>query len=224
MEYVPDISIWDTKAVQNMSFLFFGCSSLCSLPEIGKWNTSNVTDMSFMFAAFDSKINIYDYFNAINIIKGEENKPISKNDIFEMYNKINENNINLIDYCVNPYNVNENTIESYFPDISSWDTGKVTDMSGMFFLCTSLEVLPNISKWNTSRVNNISGMFNSCSSLIFINLSNWDVKNIVQMSCLFMNCSSLSYIFDLSKWETNELTHIKAMFYNCFSLEFGRIT
>ncbi|MBO6292125.1 MAG: BspA family leucine-rich repeat surface protein, partial [Selenomonas sp.] len=36
---LPDISKWNTKNVQTMSYLFSKCSSLSSLPDISKWNT-----------------------------------------------------------------------------------------------------------------------------------------------------------------------------------------
>ena len=32
------------------------------------------------------------------------------------------------------------------PDISKWNTNKVTDMSSLFYYCSSLESLPDISK------------------------------------------------------------------------------
>ena len=46
---LPDISKWNTSKVNNMSRMFYNCYSLNSLPDISKWNTSNVHDMSKMF-------------------------------------------------------------------------------------------------------------------------------------------------------------------------------
>ena len=43
---MPDISNWNTNNVTNMSYIFYGCSSLKSLPDISKWKTNNVTDIS----------------------------------------------------------------------------------------------------------------------------------------------------------------------------------
>ena len=45
------------------------------------------------------------------------------------------------------------------PDISNWDTSKVTDMSCLFGECSSLITLPDISKWDTSNVINMHSMF-----------------------------------------------------------------
>ena len=49
---------------------------------------------------------------------------------------------------------------SDLPDISKWNTNKVTNMNGMFIGCLSLSYLPDLSKWNTNKVTNMSYMFN----------------------------------------------------------------
>ena len=41
----------------------------------------------------------------------------------------------------------------------------ITNMSCMFYGCSSLNSLPNISNWNTANVTNMSYMFSWCSSL-----------------------------------------------------------
>ena len=38
------------------------------------------------------------------------------------------------------------------PDISRWNTSKLTQMNNMFFNCKSLNSIPNISNWNMSKV------------------------------------------------------------------------
>ena len=43
--------------------MFDGCSSLISLPDISKWNTNNVNDMSYMFWGCSDKLNIPEKFN-----------------------------------------------------------------------------------------------------------------------------------------------------------------
>ena len=44
------------------------------------------------------------------------------------------------------------------PDISKWNTEKVTNMRSMFYSCSSLQSLPDISKWNTEKVTYMSYM------------------------------------------------------------------
>ena len=52
------------------------------------------------------------------------------------------------------------------PDISKWNTNNVTNMSCMFFLCTSLEILPDISKWNIEHVIDKNYMFYGCNEYL----------------------------------------------------------
>ena len=51
---LPDISIWNTKQITNMSNLFCGCSSLKYLPDISKWDISNVNNIYGMFGECSS--------------------------------------------------------------------------------------------------------------------------------------------------------------------------
>ena len=54
---------------------------------------------------------------------------------------------------------------SALPDISTWNTKKVSNMMMIFYRCSSLLTLPDISKWNIDNVTNICGLFEECSSL-----------------------------------------------------------
>ena len=57
---------------------------------------------------------------------------------------------------------------SSLPDISKWDTQKVTNISYMLSNCKSLLSLPDISKWNTQNVTDMSGMFTGCNNKLKI--------------------------------------------------------
>ena len=77
---------------------------------------------------------------------------------------------------------------------------KVTDMSCMFYKCSSLLSLPDISKWNTSNVNDMSDMFSGCSSLSSLpDISKWNTSNVNDMSCMFDECLSLLSLPDIKK-------------------------
>ena len=59
----------------------------------------------------------------------------------------------------------------------------------MFFGCESLKKL-DLSKFNTSNVTNMSFMFYECSSLKeLINISNFDTTNVSNMHAMFSCCS-----------------------------------
>ena len=53
----------------------------------------------------------------------------------------------------------------------------VTNMSNMFYKCSSLSSLPDISNWNTNNITNMSNMFEGCSSLSSLpDISKWNTK------------------------------------------------
>ena len=43
--------------VTDISYMFYGCSSLISLPDISKWDTKNVTNMNYMFYGCHNLLN-----------------------------------------------------------------------------------------------------------------------------------------------------------------------
>ena len=91
-----------------------------------------------------------------------------------------------------------------FPDISKWNTQKVSDMSWMFSFCSELSSLPEISKWNMNNVNDISYMFYKCKALISLpDLSIWDLKNASDMNFVFDDCPKLSVRPKLTKKNNN---------------------
>ena len=95
-------------------------------------------------------------------------------------------------------------------DLSSFDTSKVTDMSGMFSGCSSLTSL-DLSSFNTSNVKGQPGydggmghMFSGCSSLTSLDLSSFNTSNVTGMGGMFSGCSSLTSL-DLSSFDTSNV-------------------
>ena len=104
------------------------------------------------------------------------------------------------------------------PDIFKWDTEKITNMSNIFCECYSLNV-PSISKWNTSNVTDMSGIFQKCINLYNLpDISNWNTSKVVDMNFMFDRCSNLLSLPDISKWDTSNVTKMDFMFYECKSL------
>ena len=68
------------------------------------------------------------------------------------------------------------------------------------FLCFSLKSLPDISNWNTSKITNMTRIFYNCSSLKSLpDISKWNTNNVTDISSLFYNCYSLELLPDISK-------------------------
>ena len=105
------------------------------------------------------------------------------------------------------------------PDVSNWDTSKVTSMNTMFGMTSAN---PDVSKWDTSKVTNVSGMF-SFTTNANPNVSKWDVSNVTNMGGMF-SFSNITKM-DLSKWKLNskiltDLYNSNEMFRACSKLEY----
>ena len=95
----------------------------------------------------------------------------------------------------------------------------ITNISYIFYKCSSLSSLPDISNWNTSNIIDMSCMFEGCSSLSTLpDISNWNTSNVIDMSSMFNGCSSLSSLPDISNWNTIKVTDLSHMFSKCSSL------
>ena len=100
--------------------------------------------------------------------------------------------------------------------LENLNTSKVTDMSKMFYNCSSLRSL-NLSNFNTSAVTNMSEMFYGCSGLTELNVSSFNTSAVTDMSYMFSKCSSLTSL-NLSNFNTSAVTNMNYIFSGCSSL------
>ncbi len=85
------------------------------------------------------------------------------------------------------------------------DTSNVTDMSYMFYDCTSLQELKLGDKFNTSNVTNMAYMFSECESLTSLpDISKWNTSNVTNMGGMFSECCVKE--LDLSKFVFDKCT------------------
>ena len=99
----------------------------------------------------------------------------------------------------------------------SFDTSNVTNMYYMFYYCSSLTNIIFGDKFNTSNVTNMSYMFYNCRSLTSLDVSKFNTSNVTSMSCMFSSCSGLTSL-DVSKFNTSNVTDMRTMFYGCSGL------
>ena len=92
---------------------------------------------------------------------------------------------------------------------SNWDFSNVTDMSGMFYMCSYLTSIPQL---DTSKVTNMSNMFYFCTGLTSIPLL--DTSNVTDMNNMFYytNLTSIPLL------DTSKVTNMSNMFNCCFGL------
>ncbi|HFX3796246.1 TPA: BspA family leucine-rich repeat surface protein, partial [Enterococcus faecium] len=98
-------------------------------------------------------------------------------------------------------------------NLSNLDTNNVTNMSYMFYYCSSLTSL-DVSNWNTRNVTDMAYMFNNCSSLTSLDVSHFDTSNVTNMTSMFNYCSSLTSL-DVSHFDTSNVTNMTSMFSGC---------
>ena len=95
------------------------------------------------------------------------------------------------------------------------DSSQVTNMSSMFYRCSSLTSVPDME---TSKVTNMNSMFNYCSSLTAV--PDMDTSQVTNMSSMFNGCSSLTTVPDM---HTSNASDVSRMFYSCSSLTDGNV-
>lgn len=101
-------------------------------------------------------------------------------------------------------------------DLSGFNTENVTDMSNMFCACRSFTSL-DLSSFNTGNVTNMSYMFAECMGFTSLDLSGFNTENVTDMSSMFSRCSSLTSL-DLSGFNTENVTSMGGMFVRCEGL------
>ena len=87
--------------------------------------------------------------------------------------------------------------------------------TGEIMVCHRLTKI-DLSGLNTKNVTNMTFMFYDCSSLIHLNISNLDTSKVTDMSFMFYNCRLLENI-DLRSFNTYKVNTMESMFGNCVS-------
>lgn len=101
-----------------------------------------------------------------------------------------------------------------FENIERLDTSEVTDMSIMFYRCSSLSSL-DLSSFNTSNVTNMGWMFDGCRSLTSLDLSSFETENVINMENMFSNCTNLATIYVGDSWNILNVENKDNMFTGC---------
>ena len=98
------------------------------------------------------------------------------------------------------------------------NTEKVTNMSYMFFNCSSLTSL-DVTHFNTAKVTNMNRLFAYCSSLTSLDVTYFNTANVTGMNNMFYSCSALTTIYASDNFVTDKVEYSYNMFYDCTSLK-----
>ena len=199
-----------TENVTDMSYMFYGCSSLTSL-DVSGFKTFNATNLTAMFNECSSLTSLdVSGFNTSNVT-----------DMTAMFQ--NCSGLTSLDVSgFKTYNVKWmscmfggcSSLTSL--DVSGFDMSKVTYMNGMFQFCSSLTSL-DVSGFNTSNATDMGDMFRDCSGLTSLDVSGFKTSKVTYMFDMFLDCSGLRSL-DLRNFDTSNVTHIYLMFTGCSNL------
>ncbi len=148
------------KIITDSSYMFDRCAALLSFPDI----SPSITD-----SCYEKDYSIPPLFDEI---ENSNNLNNTKNIYFEMNkNLISTNLTSIKNNRVNNTLITSDIINilDKIPKINSLSSlinSNVTDVSFMFYYCSSLLSLPDISKWNTENVSNMCYLFGECKSII----------------------------------------------------------
>jgi surface protein len=221
LNFNSDISSWNTKNVNNMSYMFYSATSFNNgqqLQEIKKLKeTQNVSynNSTKTLTCPNANFNLTMYINDTLIIK--TNTKIYLTIIQKIKSNISLILLNPLDIDLNEGDIIEIKIMNQSSNPLNWDTSNVTDMELMFYNAFLFNQEIN---WDVSRVNNMSNMFSH--ALTFNqDLSLWNTKNVKNMSSMFNN-ATLFNNGDLKdkcnkplNWDITNCEDLSCMFENC---------
>ena len=108
------------------------------------------------------------------------------------------------------------------PDVSKWNTEKVTTMERLF--AGAAQVEPDVSEWRTSKVRSMERTFAETGThiqraRIWPDVSKWDTSAVTTMKEMFIKFTGLvllpnsgKYFPDVGSWDTSSVKTISGMF------------
>lgn len=203
----------------------------------------DIIDGNYLFdlsLAKDESILLYQNGNEV-IITNKINKPIIANEdmsnFFKMLNIQTINNLNYLDTSrtTNMSCLFQNCQAITSLDVSSLNTGSVTDLSYAFATMNNLNYLYGLENFDVENVTTFSHLLDSNKALKQIpDLSGWNVSDKCVDISYMMN--SIGYTtgksnssiwpknIDYSNWTTSNITNMERAFSNCFSCVNFKIT
>ena len=151
------------------------------------------------------------------------------NNIFNLYSKMNINEITLI-YSLGPtiYVFGEEFYKRYKNLLKIEIEGKEIELKEKYNFSVFSLYKRNLKKKDEFQIKlkgiinitDMSNMFDFCENLVSLpDISKMNTNNITNMSSMFKDCRSLSSLPDISNWNTSSVIDLSHIFENCESLE-----
>ncbi|MBV8327217.1 BspA family leucine-rich repeat surface protein [Chryseobacterium sp.] len=205
----PNLNVTATDApnlsqVNNLSQMFFNCSSLIGNTSFSNWNTSTITNMYGMFnraSLFNQNIGSWNTANVTDF-----------NSMFAYAAAFNQN--------ISGWNTAAGTnFSAMFKDavafnqpVNSWNTANATNFRYVFANATSFD--QPLNNWKTGKVTDFEFMFENA---VAFNqpIGNWDVSKVSYYSGFNMFNGATHFDQDISTW------NIRFQNFNGGSVSFG---
>lgn len=116
--------------------------------------------------------------------------------------------------AVNFWLGNKDEAEQKYGHISTWNTGQVTNMHGLFRGAFDFD--DDIAMWDTSNVTDMSFMFYE-ARIFNRSIGRWDTSNVTNMSFMFYDAR----IFDqyIGSWQVGRVQNMRYMFAHALSFD-----
>ena len=235
LESVETVKDWDTREVNSMRSMFYGCKKLSAL-DVSGFNTENVTDMSHMFedcgglSTLDvsnfntgkvknmgSMFMFCDRLRTLDVSNFNTENVTNMGEMFRGVRSVKSLDVSHFDTkkVTGMAAMFQDCDRLIALDLSNFDTKNVTDMNSMFYN-TNLTSL-DLSNFNTGKVKTMCYMFYLCNHLSTLDVSGFNTENVTDMSHMFEDCGGLSAL-DVSGFNTEKVTDMSYMFSRCSGL------
>ena len=101
----------------------------------------------------------------------------------------------------------------------SFSTYTPTSLYCFFEDLKKLETITGLEYLNTEKATDMSSMFYNCSSLTSLDVTHFNTANVTDMSFMFASCGALTTIYVSDKFVTDKVTKGSNMFNNCKNLK-----
>ena len=189
-----DIGNWNTSKVENMDGLFFSNQKFNQ--DISKWNVDKVKN----YKSFAKGSPLCKAGNMCFL-------PSMLSNTYACTGKYPKAFANSSDFktAITNYSYKSCTNTSY-GNIELWNTSNVTDMSSLGF---KGDFNPDISRWDTSKVTGMNQMFADATSFNQ-NIGSWNTSNVTGMSAMFVDATKFNQ--PIGSWNTSKVKDMSSMF------------
>ena len=101
----------------------------------------------------------------------------------------------------------------------SFSTYTPTSLLNFFSYLPKLETITGLEYLNTEKATDMSSMFYNCSSLTSLDVTHFNTAKVTDMSFMFASCGALTTIYVSDKFVTDKVTKGSNMFNNCKNLK-----